>query len=136
MPDRSSVRCRSHKVKPLIEITEAAGGNVVVATLNGDIDLVQVPLLRWRLESSLVRSVAGLVIDLTGIRYFDSSGVGLLFEMKKRLQHTHRRLSVVAADGAPIHRILSIVNIDRYITMRPTLAAALADFDGRPEASP
>jgi hypothetical protein len=35
---------------------------------------------------------------------------------------------LVAPENGPVRRILSLVNIDQFITMRPTVAAALADF--------
>jgi anti-anti-sigma factor len=115
-------------MKRPVDITETAGGSVVVATFHGDIDMAEIPRIRMVLDASMAHAETGLVLDLNGVRHFDSSGLRLLFEMKKRLQQSGRRLSLVAPENGPVRRILSLVNIDQFITMRPTVAAALADF--------
>jgi anti-anti-sigma regulatory factor len=60
------------------------------------------------------------------VRYFDSLGFRLLFDVKKQLQQRRCALLLVVPERAPIRRLFAIVNIDRYAEMHATFKSALA----------
>ena len=62
-----------------VEITRSPGGEVVIASVGGDVDMLQVPRIQAALAGALVEGGVALVIDLSRVRYFDSTGVRLLF---------------------------------------------------------
>jgi anti-anti-sigma factor len=86
-------------------------GSVPVVHLAGDIDVVQAGRLRDRLLTLVQNKDAGLVVDLTDVRYIDSSGVNVLFELAERLGEGQIEFAVVVPEGGLVERVLRIVDI-------------------------
>jgi anti-anti-sigma factor len=99
---------------------EFSGDDVVVARLSGEIDLSNAADVGEQLAAAVPNTALGLVIDLTGTAYLDSSGVHLLFDLGERLQRRQQQLRVVVPEGGPIRRVLRIVELDATV---PVLAS-------------
>jgi anti-anti-sigma factor len=97
-----------------------SGDDVVVARLSGEIDLSNAADVGEQLASAVPNSALGLVIDLTATAYLDSSGVHLVFDLAERLRRRQQQLRVVVPQGAPIRRVLRIVELDGSV---PVLAS-------------
>jgi anti-anti-sigma factor len=85
--------------------------SVPVVHLAGDVDVVQAGRLRDRLLTLVQNRDAGLVLDLTEVRYIDSSGVNMMFELAERLAEGQIKFGVVVPDGGLVERVLRIVDI-------------------------
>jgi len=118
-----------------VEITRSPGGEVVIASVGGDVDMLQVPRIQAALAGALAEGGVALVIDLSRVRYFDSTGVRLLFFVQRKLQCGRYQLRLVVPEDGLVRHVLAIVNLDRHIRIHPTVAAALADLadSGRPD---
>lgn len=57
-----------------IQITESH--EVAVVSLTGDLDTASAPQLKTMLEDLLARGETRLVVDLFGVAYIDSAGLG------------------------------------------------------------
>ena len=84
---------------------------VPVVHLAGDIDVVQAGRLRDRLLTLVQNKDAGLVLDLSEVRYIDSSGVNVMFELAERLAEGQIKFGVVIPEGGLVERVLDIVDI-------------------------
>jgi anti-sigma B factor antagonist len=113
---------------PAMEIHRARGGEVVIASVSGDVDMVQVPKIQAALTAALSDGGTALIIDLSGVRYFDSTGVRLLFFVQRKLQCGRYQLRLVVPAEGPVRHVLAIVNLDQHIRIHLTVAAALADL--------
>jgi anti-sigma B factor antagonist len=91
---------------------ELSGDDVVVARLSGEIDLSNASEVGDELSNSVPNTALGLVLDLTATTYLDSSGVHLVFDLAERLRRRQQQLRVVVPAGAPIRRVLRIVELD------------------------
>jgi anti-anti-sigma factor len=91
---------------------ELSGDDVVVARLSGEIDLSNASEVGDELSTSVPNTALGLVLDLTATTYLDSSGVHLVFDLAERLRRRQQQLRVVVPAGAPIRRVLRIVELD------------------------
>lgn len=127
---RISGKTKGMLYEPLrwIEVNRQPGGDVVLARLSGDVDLAQAPRIQADLIAATSNAALGVVLDLTDVHLFDSSGVRLLFEMQRRLEQSRQQLRLVVPETAPVRRVLAIVNMDKHIRVHPSLDAALADF--------
>lgn len=85
--------------------------SVPVVHLSGDIDVVQAGGLRDRLLTLVQNKDAGLVLDLAEVRYIDSSGVNVMFELAERLAEGQIKFGVVVPEGGLVERVLRIVDI-------------------------
>jgi anti-anti-sigma factor len=107
---------------------EMSGDDVVVARLSGEIDLSNAAQVGEDLGTRVPNSALGLVIDLTATEYLDSSGVHLVFDLAERLQRRQQQLRVVVPEGAPIRRVLRIVELHRAVPVLASVDEAVAQI--------
>ena len=90
-------------------------GDVIVAELSGEIDLSNARLIGTQASAAMRNDAAGLVLDLTGTTYLDSSGVHLVFDLAERLTSRQQRLVLVVPEGSRIRRVLDLVNVQAVV---------------------
>jgi anti-sigma B factor antagonist len=89
MDDRGSVGRRGDHpiarptISPIRIATERAGG-VIVVTLHGDVDLESAGDVKQALTGSIENGAATVLVDLTGVTYVDSAGLGAIVGAAKR----------------------------------------------------
>ena len=105
-----------------------SNGDVVVARIAGEVDLSNAADVGHQLAGSVPNRSLGLVIDLSDTSYLDSSGVSLVFHLAERLRRRQQRLRLVVPDGAPLRRVLGIVDVDGVVPIRATVDEAAADI--------
>ena len=69
-----------------------AARDVLVARVSGEVDLSNAASVTDRLIEATPNSATALVLDLSGTRYLDSSGVRMLFELAQRLRNRGQEL--------------------------------------------
>ena len=67
------------------------------------------------------------ILDLTGVDYCDSAGIGLIALAAGRLKEAGGRLVAVAADGRVLE-MLKMTQIDQIVTVRSTAKQAVDAF--------
>jgi anti-anti-sigma factor len=107
-------------------------GDVPVARVGGEVDLGRVQELRAALAAAARPSDRGLVLDLSAVDYLDSSGVHLVHELMLALEGCGQQLRLVAAPGAPVLRVLEIVNLGRSVPLDESVAGAVAALTALP----
>ena len=75
-------------------------------------------------ESSAEREPERLIVDLSGLTFIDSTGLGVLIEARTRL--ANRRAFLLAAPGLETRRALEISGLDRHFSVHDSLDDALA----------
>ena len=107
---------------------ESPDGDVVLARVSGEIDLASASTVGDELAGAVSNHALGLVVDLAGTTYLDSSGVSLIFELAERLRRRQQQLRLVVPEGAPLRRILRIVDADSTVPVLPTVDEATAQI--------
>jgi anti-anti-sigma factor len=107
---------------PNVSIDE--DGDVVVAHVTGEVDLASAGVLGGELAGAVPNRALGLVIDLSGTSYLDSSGVSLIFELAERLRLRQQQLRLVVPDSSPLRRILRIVDAGGTLPVVATVEEA------------
>ena len=100
------------------------GGEVVVVRIEEEVDLSNADRLGTQVAKAVPNSAAGLVIDLSGVDYIDSAGIGLLFKLGERLQRRRQHLAVVVPDESPVRRVLVVSAFDRVVDLAATVGDA------------
>jgi anti-anti-sigma factor len=103
-------------------------GDVVVARLAGEVDLANVGTVGDELKAAVPNRALGLVLDLAGTTYLDSSGVSLVFDLADRLRRRQQHLRLVAPAGAPLRRVLRIVDPSGALPLVESIDAAVAEI--------
>jgi anti-anti-sigma factor len=101
-------------------------GDVPVASVEGEVDMVGAPELALRLRELMTNRSHGLIVDLTATTYLDSAGINLLFALGGELAARQQQLRLVVPEGSPIARMLAITGLDRAHATHATLDEALA----------
>jgi anti-anti-sigma factor len=86
--------------------------------LRGELDLVGGPELTARLEELEARDGSPVRLDLSGLTFMDSTGLGILYLASKRSRDGGARLEIVPPMGEPwralevtgLHRVLPFVD--------------------------
>ena len=82
-----------------------------VVRLRGDIDLSNADALGTAAEGAVSNRARGLVLDLSGVTFLDSTGLHLVFRLARRLRDRQQTLRLVVPDGARISRVLSLSGV-------------------------
>jgi anti-anti-sigma factor len=103
-----------------VDLTDDDG--VLVASVTGDIDFGTADDLGRDVAGTLSDSAAGLVLDLTGVRYVDSSGVRVIFELAAQLGISGRKLALALPETSPIRRLVKITRLEEAALLCTTPA--------------
>ncbi|PSK97802.1 anti-sigma B factor antagonist [Murinocardiopsis flavida] len=90
-----------------------------VVRLTGDVDLSNVRALEARLAAAEAVDAPWMVVDLTGMGFVDSTVLGALLRLERRLAGAGRGLSVLAHDGR-VSRVLRIGGLGSLLRSSPT----------------
>jgi anti-anti-sigma factor len=104
---------------------DLSGDDVVIARLSGEVDLSNAGEVGDELASGVPNSALGLVLDLTATTYLDSSGVHLIFDLAERLRTRQQQLRIVVPAGAPVRRVLRIVELDDTVPVIASVEEAV-----------
>lgn len=101
-------------------------GDVVVARLQGELDLSNVPALTAELRDAVAPDRAGMCLDLSGVRYMDSTGIRMLFAVAGELAVRRQRCAIVLPEDSPLARLLAITDLGQAATIYPAVEDCLA----------
>jgi anti-anti-sigma factor len=103
------------------------GAGVQVVSVEGELDLHTSSQLEEALESTDSPKV---VLDLTDAPFIDSTALGVIVDVSKRMERQNRMLLVVAGNPT-VARVLELTGLDHTLGVRRVLSEALeAALDG------
>jgi anti-sigma B factor antagonist len=93
-------------------VLDDTAGDVVVVVVEGEHDIYTAPTLRERLDEALERG-GGVVIDLTGATFVDSSVLGALLDARRRALDAGKGYVVCVGETVEpgVQRILDITGL-------------------------
>ena len=93
-------------------VLDDAAGDVVVVVVEGEHDIYTAPALRARLDEAIGRG-GGIVVDLTGATFVDSSVLGALLELRRRALESGQGFVVSVGESIEpgVQRILDITGL-------------------------
>jgi anti-sigma B factor antagonist len=99
-----------------LEIDTRKDGGVVQVALTGEFDLAGLPRFEERIAAVESEVPDAIVIDLTGLRFMDSSGLRALVTADDRARKQQRRLAIVP--GPPeVRRVFEITKLDTRLDL-------------------
>jgi anti-sigma B factor antagonist len=102
---------------------ERNDGSTVVS-LAGELDLYNAHEVREALLVCAAETPTRLIVDLSGVKFIDSTALGVLIEARTRM--ANRRGFLLAAPGLETRRALEISGLDRHFTVHDSLDSALS----------
>ena len=97
-----------------------------VLPLEGEIDLHVLPRLERALASMIKKRPPSLVIDLSGVRFIDSSGLAALIRAMQDVQNYGGKLSL-SGINASVRPIFEMARLDRFFIIDQRDSELVAD---------
>jgi anti-sigma B factor antagonist len=97
-----------------------------VGAIDGDIDLASARELLSEVLSGVASDARGLVLDMSNVRYLDSTGVSMLLDLHRSLDARRQRLCVVLPKTSHLWRLFEITGLPSILRIDPTLVDAKA----------
>src|SRR6266480_6830776 len=96
-----------------------------VLPLEGEIDLHVSPEVAESLRTMTAKKPKVVVVDLTKVTYFDSSGLAVLIEGMQNVQEYGGKFAVAGVQESVTH-ILEIARLDQVFQIFPDVESALS----------
>jgi anti-sigma B factor antagonist len=85
--------------------------------VRGEVDVATSPQLQNELAELLSRDARNLVVDMSGVTFIDSSGLGVLVEILERLQAQQGDAIVLRRMQEPVRRVFEITGLTELFTI-------------------
>src|ERR1700729_2242441 len=125
----SPVVLPTSSARPSLDVSHRDCGDAAcVAAPVGEIDVATAPVLKSRLVALLDGGFTRYVLDLSGVRYLDSTGLGVLIGFGRRL-NGDGRIALAHVPG-PVLALLELTGLDASFEVFATNEDALAHLRG------
>jgi anti-sigma B factor antagonist len=106
-----------------VQVGSESGRTVVAVT--GEVDAHTAPALQAELNPLSQVPGAALVVDLSGVDFIDSTGLGVIVTTLKHVREADGTLDVVVCTPRVL-KVFALTGLDVVIPLHETRAAALA----------
>jgi len=103
-------------------------GNTLVVRVSGEFDMVVADAFREKIDQHLeTGETKNLILDLRGVSFIDSSGLGAILGRYKKICQLNGRMAVVGANP-PVKKVLEISGIMKVVSFFNDEKSALAQL--------
>lgn len=107
-----------------MEHTTREDGGAMVVSFTGDVDLQSSPEARKALLAALSQG-KGVVADLGGVGYIDSSGVASMVEALQTAKKSNQGFAIANVSEAAL-RVLELARLDKVFAIHATIEEGVA----------
>lgn len=99
-------------------------GDALVVSVRGEITLAQTPSFHQSLVTLCAQTPRILVVDLSAVPYMDSSGVGTLVDIYRKIRARGCNMALVGLTDT-VRSLFEITKLDSFFTILPTRDEAI-----------
>ncbi|HEY3265702.1 MAG TPA: STAS domain-containing protein [Armatimonadota bacterium] len=107
------------------DVTEEERGDAVIVRFNGQFDFSHVAVARSIINRRVEAGARLIIVNLDGLDYIDSAGLGVLVGTLARLREREGELAVVC-HSPRIRRVFDITKLTQLLTMYDDEESALS----------
>jgi anti-sigma B factor antagonist len=96
-----------------------------VISVAGEIHVTTAPEFSRQLNEVIAEGVQGVVIDMSGVEFIDSTGLSVLLNGLRRVTRNDGRMALVITNPT-VRRLFEITKLDSTFDIQPTREAATA----------
>jgi anti-sigma B factor antagonist len=108
-----------------LDIDVATSNGFAVLSPRGDIDHATAPHVQDAITETLLAGDVEVVVDLRGVDFIESTGLGVLIGGRRRALALNGSLSLVCAQEHVL-TVFRVTGLDKVFSIYPTLEDALA----------
>ena len=105
-------------------VTREDAGHTVLEVA-GEVDVHTAPALRYRALELIDAGRSRLVVDVGGVEFLDSSGLGVLVEIQTRVRDVGGTLAL-ARPADRIRKLFALTGLDEIFSVHDSVAGALS----------
>src|SRR5690606_34434997 len=106
-----------------VSVTSKQVGERMVVEVSGEIDVSTAPMLREGIGDLVAEGHTEIVVDLRGIRFMDSTGLGVLVGALKKVRSLGGNLELVI-DQDNVLKVFKVTGLTRVFTIHDTFDTA------------
>jgi anti-anti-sigma factor len=114
---------------PLADVRFETVGGVVVARLEGEVDMSNADDLGAAITARVSSDALALVLDLAAVDYLDSAGIHVLFELRELLTRRGQQIRLVLGSDSPIATALEYAGVQHTLGAAATVHDAIEDLE-------
>jgi anti-sigma B factor antagonist len=99
-----------------MNFTREDDGDVTVLRISGSLDALSTPELRPTIDALVAEKRPTITVNLSDLRLIDSSGVGAIVSLYKRMRALGAKVEVVGLKDQPL-AIFRLLRLDRIFTV-------------------
>lgn len=107
------------------EIKTERSGALCVVTIAGEVDVYTAPQLKTSLIEQIEDGCTDLLVDLRGVSFIDSSGLGVLIGVLRRTKEGSGTIRLVCSRGN-VMKVFRITGLDKVFPIFESLEEARA----------
>jgi anti-sigma B factor antagonist len=104
---------------------EQLNGDTRVISVSGEIHVTTAPEFSQRLNDAIAAGTRGVVIDMSGVEFIDSTGLSVLLNGLRRVTRAEGQMSLVVSNPTVL-RLFEITKLDSTFDIQSTREAAIA----------
>lgn len=108
-----------------VATVESASEPCTLVALAGEADVTNSAALRDVLDAEVAKRPQTLIIDLSGLRFMDSSALHVILKANRTMDHQGGVLAL-AAPREPVAKMLRLTAADQLLPVYPSVAEATA----------
>jgi anti-sigma B factor antagonist len=100
-----------------LQLESSRSGDDASVVVGGEVDMATAPQLRDALMTLVEAGVSRIVLDCRGLDFLDSSGIGVLIAVRKRLGDD----GVLTLEAPPAHvrKVLELTGVSEHMVITP-----------------
>jgi anti-sigma B factor antagonist len=114
-----------------LSVTTREEGGRTIVEVGGEIDVYSAPALRDRLNGLVAEGHHDLIVDMQGVEFLDSTGLGVLVGGLKRVRTHNGSLQLVCSQERVL-KVFRITGLTKVFVIHDSIDKALAADAGAP----
>jgi anti-sigma B factor antagonist len=108
-----------------ISVSQPTAGDIPIVAVTGEVDVYSAPALKDKITELLQAGRHTLIVDLSGVGFLDSTGLGALVEARAATTEAGGALPLVCSQER-ILKLFTITGLDGVFTIHSSVGDALA----------
>jgi anti-sigma B factor antagonist len=100
-----------------LELESRSSGDATIVVVRGEIDMATAPQVRDALNELVDAGASRIVVDCRGLDFLDSSGIGVLIAVRKRLGD--EGALTLEAPQAHVRKVLELTGVVDHVDIVP-----------------
>lgn len=98
---------------------------IFILKVDGDLDMYNTPALKDSFNKVILKQPAGILLNLEGVGYLDSSGIGVLLYMQNRVTKEKIPFFITELQNQPA-KVLELTKLTNYFPFADSVSVGLA----------